>query len=435
MARKLVAAAVAVAVAAFFLLAVSGAAELHGGVRAPLLMTKESRRSVVSTDAGSITSVDVNDDSRARGSYHLEFITMEPSSLFLPVLLHADMLFYVHTGKGRVYTSVREDHEKERVEHMDVERGDVSVVEKGSVFYVQSRPSPAEESLQIHLIFVTVDDEGNSEKASNEAYSIIGDLVHGFTAKILQKGFGVSEETIQAIKRVEKPPLIIPFLHNNEMMETHTWIRRITSNTHDELANKNKKNKNKKFNFFKAKPDVENCNGWSTILTHKDLKALKSSHIEAFMVNLSKGSMTGPHWNPSASEIAIVIHGQGMVQVVCPNKAPSETYQCKETNFRVEEGDVVAVPRHRPMSHMSYNNGSLVLVGFSSITRKNLQWLAGKNSLLQTIDQEILALALNVPKSIVKDLMRSQSEPIILDCTSCAEKLEEKMEEEEVYEA
>lgn len=64
-------------------------------------------------------------------------------------------------GNGRVYTSIRED-EKESVEHADVERGDISVVEKGSVFYLQSRPSPTEESLQIHVIFNTVD-EGNSE--------------------------------------------------------------------------------------------------------------------------------------------------------------------------------------------------------------------------------------------------------------------------------
>lgn len=84
---------VAAAVVAFFLLAVNGAAELRGG---PLLVTKESRRSMVSTDAGNITSVDADDDSGGR--YHLEFIAMEPSSLFLPVLLHADMLFYVHTG-------------------------------------------------------------------------------------------------------------------------------------------------------------------------------------------------------------------------------------------------------------------------------------------------------------------------------------------------
>lgn len=152
----------------------------------------------------------------------------------------------------------------------------------------------------------------------------------------------------------------------------------------------------------------------------------------SFAVN--QGSMTGPHWNPSASEVAVVIHGEGMVQVVCPDQASSDDmYQCKESNFRVKEGDVVAVPRHRPMSHMSYNNGSLVFVGFRGIAGKNLpRWLAGKNSLLQTIDQDILALALNVPKSIVEELVRSQLEPMILDCTSCAEKLEE---EEEVYEA
>lgn len=132
---------------------------------------------------------------------------------------------------------------------------------------------------------------------------IVRAKINRFLSFVFPSDTKVSEETIQAIKRAEKPPLIIPFLHKNEisMMETQTHtrikdyfmsepaLRRITSDTHDELAKKNK-NKNKKFNFFEAKPDVENCNGWSTVLTHKDLKALKSSHIEAFMVNLSKVS-------------------------------------------------------------------------------------------------------------------------------------------------
>ena len=61
-----------------------------------LLVTKESRRTIVSTESGVITAVDVHD--RYKGAYHLEFFTLDTSSLFLPVILHTDMVFYVQTG-------------------------------------------------------------------------------------------------------------------------------------------------------------------------------------------------------------------------------------------------------------------------------------------------------------------------------------------------
>ncbi|KAL5987083.1 hypothetical protein ACLOJK_041079 [Asimina triloba] len=60
------------------------------------LVPKEERRTLVSTDYGVISAVDVDDG--YRGPYHIQFITMEPNSLFLPVMLRTDMLFYVHTG-------------------------------------------------------------------------------------------------------------------------------------------------------------------------------------------------------------------------------------------------------------------------------------------------------------------------------------------------
>lgn len=60
------------------------------------LVDKESRKVLSSSDSGLISALDVLD--RYKGVYHLQFITMEPGSLFLPVLLHADMVFYVHTG-------------------------------------------------------------------------------------------------------------------------------------------------------------------------------------------------------------------------------------------------------------------------------------------------------------------------------------------------
>lgn len=60
------------------------------------LVKRSERKSVVSTENGEVSSVRVADGTS--GFYHLQFITLEPSSLFLPVVLHSDMIFYVHTG-------------------------------------------------------------------------------------------------------------------------------------------------------------------------------------------------------------------------------------------------------------------------------------------------------------------------------------------------
>lgn len=70
----------------------------RGGVVGGQVVEKERRRVVAASDAGTVTAVDVAD---AEGTaYRLHFITMDPGALFLPVQLHADMVFYVHSGKA-----------------------------------------------------------------------------------------------------------------------------------------------------------------------------------------------------------------------------------------------------------------------------------------------------------------------------------------------
>lgn len=67
------------------------------------LVKKEERIPVVATEFGEISAIDI-DDGTGTGTgtgtqnYHIQFITLEPNSVFLPVLLHADMVFYVQTG-------------------------------------------------------------------------------------------------------------------------------------------------------------------------------------------------------------------------------------------------------------------------------------------------------------------------------------------------
>lgn len=190
---------------------------------------------------------------------------------------------------------------------------------------------------------------------------------------------------------------------------------------------RNKKKSSQLFNVFQEKPDFENCNGWSTVINRKKLPALKGSQIGIYVVNLTKGSMMGPHWNPMATEIGIAIQGEGMVRVVCSKSGTG----CKNMRFKVEEGDVFVVPRFDPMAQMAFNNNSFVFVGFSTTTKKHHpQYLTGKASVLRTLDRQILEASFNVGNTTMHQILEAQGDSVILECTSCAEEEKRLMEEE-----
>lgn len=192
---------------------------------------------------------------------------------------------------------------------------------------------------------------------------------------------------------------------------------------------RNKKKSSKLFNVFQEKPDFENCNGWSTVINRKKLPALKGSQIGIYVVNLTKGSMMGPHWNPMATEIGIAIQGEGMVRVVCSNSGTGQG--CKNMRFKVEEGDVFVVPRFHPMAQMAFNNNSFVFVGFSTTTKKHHpQYLTGRASVLRTLDRHILEASFNVANTTMHQILEAQGDSVILECTSCAE--EEKRDRKSV---
>uniref|UniRef100_A0A0E0KA30 Cupin type-1 domain-containing protein n=1 Tax=Oryza punctata TaxID=4537 RepID=A0A0E0KA30_ORYPU len=439
-----------------------GCGEASGGGH---LVQKEWRRVVVASDAGLVTAVDVAD--AAGSSYRLHFITMSPGTLFLPVQLHADMVFYVHSGRGKV-TYIEEGNSESS--SLQVQRGDVYNFDQGTILYIQSNACATRERLQIYAIFTS--DSINADDPrhpTSEAYSCVSDLLKGFEVEVLRLGFGVPREVVESIKSTKTPPAIIPYNPEEEDNEDESnWTEEIADalwgvrdphflnkkkKDKHKGKDKDKKSKSKAFNFYSGKPDVENCYGWSRSMTNRDLETLRGSNIGMFMVNLTTGAMMGPHWNPRATEIAVVTQGAGMVQIVCPSiPSGGESkrrhheeeggrgdhghgggVRCKNSSFRVKEGDVFVVPRFHPMAQISFNNDSFVFVGFSTdMGHNHPQFLAGKHSVLQVIGKEILARSLGQDNSTaVGRLLSSQRESTIMACTSCAEELERKAEEEE----
>ncbi|KAL4353291.1 hypothetical protein GQ457_06G040230 [Hibiscus cannabinus] len=390
------------------------------------LVLKHQRKLLTRTEHGEISAASITDGAKA----HLQFITLEPNAVFLPVVLHADMVFFVHTGSGTL--SWTDDDDDDDVKNVNIRKGDIYRLQQGSVFYVQSSLEAGRERLRIYAIFTNTEDD--IYEPSVGAYSSITDMVLGFDSRLLRAAFKVPDDVIEEMLGASKAPAIIHAVDNLRMFgELQARVLKAFQGSNrggffGSINGRNKK-KMKAYNVLEADPDFENCNGWSVTVDKKDLHFLKHSNIGIFMVNLTKGSMMAPHWNPRAAEIAIVLQGQGMVQVLCSSHAKKS--ECRNMRYRVEEGDVFAVPRFHPMAQISFNNDSFVFMGFSTSTEKNNpQFLAGKRSALRSLDRDILAWSFNVSKATIDHLLQPQKESVILDCTSCAEEEERLMEEE-----
>ncbi|KAK4346814.1 hypothetical protein RND71_033153 [Anisodus tanguticus] len=393
------------------------------------LVKRAERKSVVSTENGEISSVRVTDGTT--GSYHLQFITLEPNSLFLPVVLHADMVFYVHTGSGKL--TWMDENERKSV-YLRI--GDVFRLPFGIIFFLESNlEASARQKLRVYSIFANSGDDLR-EPVNNVPYSSIRNMVLGFDRKVLQAAFHVPEDVIDEVLNGTEVPAIVHGVPKSTKknlweMEAEFMKTLLGRGSYSLFDNKGNKNKNTKlFNVFQEKPDFQNCNGWSTVINMKKLPALKGSNIGIYVVNLTKGSMMAPHWNPMATEIGIAVQGEGMVRVVC-SSIGTDQQGCKNMRFRVEEGDVFAVPRFHPMAQMAFNNNSFVFVGFSTTTKKHHpQYLTGKASVLRTLDRQILEASFNVTNTTMDQILEAQGDSVILECTSCAEEEMRLMEEE-----
>ncbi|KAL5168551.1 Vicilin-like seed storage protein [Glycine soja] len=391
----------------------------HGKSKEGPVVERDQRRTLLVTEFGEITAIDIKEGQKEL-PYHLQFITLEPNSLFLPVLLQAEMVFYVHTGSGKL-TWANDDG----TSTIRLREGDVCSLNEGSVFYIQSNLEAERRKLRIYAMFTNTDD--NTYDPSIGAYSRINELVKGFDKKIMQAALKVPEDLIEAIINKTETPAIV-----HAVPEKRNIVQELEASfLKNFLGVGSNSKKLETYNIFEHDPDFKNPIGWSTAVTKKQLKSLKRTNIGFLMVNLNMGSILGPHWNAKATELTVGVDGEGMVRVVCGSGNENET-ECQNMRFKVKEGDAFLVPRFHPMAQMSFNNGPFVFLGFSTSAKKNHpQFLAGKGSVLHILDKKILARSLGVSNRTIDELLRSPEDSIIFRCSSCAEEEEKIMKEEE----
>ncbi|XP_076897846.1 vicilin-like seed storage protein At2g18540 [Bidens hawaiensis] len=369
---------------------------------------QDERWPLVSSEFGENSAVKISDGKN--GCYYLQFITLNPRSLFLPVYLHSQMVLYVNSGNGTLsWVNAEKD---DKLQQVNLKQGDVYGLSSNTVFYIENNVESFQyqpQNLQIYAIFPGSEVELQNDQRAG-VYTSVHDLVLGFDNQVLQQ-LSVPTEVIEELRVAEKQPLIV-----EGQSEMSTLMGKVGFWGIRTLLGKKKK----AYNLFSEKHDVETCFGWSATVASKELDVLKYTNFGVFMVNLNKGSMMGPHWNPSGVEVAIVLHGQGVIEVVCPGIA-GET-ECKSSRLTVEEGDVFVVPRDHPIAQISFNNDSFVFMGFSlKFKDESSQYLWGKLSILQRLDRKVLEKSFNVRNTTLDWVLSKKSEDVIYECVLCAE--------------
>ncbi|KAK4420317.1 Vicilin-like seed storage protein [Sesamum alatum] len=375
----------------------------------------------------------------ATAPMNIGFITMEPTTLFIPHYCDSTLILFIRAGEvrvGHIY--------KDEMVEKSMKMGDIYRISAGSAFYLMNTAT----SQRLHIICsIDTSQSLGMHTHTIQSFFIAGgtypiSLLSGFDHSTLSTAFNVSKAELgKMLTRQDDGPII--YLSSSPSL----WSKFLDMDQHQKLTHMRKfvqigmealeeeqptwslrkflfrmfgkigqredtksktSNGLEPYNIYHRKPDFKNNYGWINALDESDYSPLGHDDIGVYLVNLTAGSMMAPHINPRATEYGIVLRGGGTIQVVYPNRSLA-------MNTKVMEGDVFWIPRYFPFCQIASSNDSFEFLGFTTSASKNRpKFLVGANSLLHAMRGPEFAAAFGMSKARMNEIIEAQRESIIL---------------------
>ncbi|XP_052188080.1 vicilin-like seed storage protein At2g28490 [Diospyros lotus] len=409
------------------------------------LFLLRNMKAVVETEAGRMDVVEGFTGRHGGRALHIGFITMEPKALFIPQYLDSNMILFVRRGEARV-GSIYND----RLVEKRLKMGDVYRIGAGSAFYLVNTGEG-----QILHIVCSIDKTEDSGWGTFHSFFIGGgaySVLAGFDPITLSTALNVSVKVVKMITTdQELDPIVFyqdahsratwtQFLELKEEErfehlkrkvrfqepaaggndEEPTWsLRKLLNSLFGKEANRKhhdwKIKSPEPYNLYHRKPDFKNNYGWSIALDDSDYWPLGLSDVGVFLVYLTAGSMMAPHINPMAPEIAIVLRGEGEIQVVFPNGTLA-------MKAKVGPGDVFWIPQFFPFCQIASRTGPFEFFGVTTSSSYNRpQFLLGAGSILRTMMGPELAAGFGMRDvDWFSKIVRAQEQRMIFSSASAA---------------
>lgn len=135
--------------------------------------------------------------------------------------------------------------------------------------------------------------------------------------------------------------------------------------------------------------------------------------------NISKGAMAAPFYNSRSTKVAVVVAGEGYIEIACPHVSRSSSERRHQggsaayhkVSSRIRTDSVYIVPAGHPVATVASQNNNLEVVCFEINAEGNIRFpLAGRNNIFKVMEREAKELAFNTNADEVERVFGNQDQ-------------------------
>ncbi|KAH6796591.1 hypothetical protein C2S52_021145 [Perilla frutescens var. hirtella] len=365
-------------------------------------------------------------------NFRVAILEAQPQTFVVPNHWDAEIVIFVAQGRGTV-SMVQED----RRESFNIKEGDIFRIRAGTTSYLINKDN--NEKLVLAKLYQPVNTPGNFEAFFGAGGDSAESYLKAFSNEILEAAFNVRGDRLRRLFGQQKQGAILKASEEQIAALSHqqeggaAWpFRGESKGTHTH-------------NLYDKRPTFKNEYGQYYEVDSSQFRQLRNLNVDVAisLANISEGAMTAPYYNSKATEINIVVDGEGYFEMACPHLSQSQSRGGREEHYgqqretrggRREEydepqrerrgqsgyetvrshlrtGTVVVVPAGHPFVAVASNNQNLQILSFKVNAYNNEQFtLAGKRNVLNELEREAKELAFGIPAREVDEVFKRQEE-------------------------
>ncbi|XBI74109.1 hypothetical protein VPH35_067708 [Triticum aestivum] len=421
--------------------------EEHGDGRRPYVFGPRSFRRIIRSDHGFVKALRPFDEVsrllRGIRNYRVAIMEVNPRAFVVPGLTDADGVGYVAQGEGVL--TVIENGEKRSY---TVRQGDVIVAPAGSIMHLAN--TDGRRKLVIAKILHTISVPGKFQYFSAKP------LLASLSKRVLTAALKTSDERLGSLlgsrqgKEEEEKSISIVRASEEQLRELRRQASEGDQGHHWPLPPFRGDSRDT-FNLLEQRPKIANRHGRLYEADARSFHALAQHDVRVAVANITPGSMTAPYLNTQSFKLAVVLEGEGEVEIVCPHLgrdserreqehgkgrwrseeeeddrrqqrrrgsgSESEEEQDQQryetVRARVSRGSAFVVPPGHPVVEIASSRGSsnLQVVCFEINAERNERvWLAGRNNVIAKLDDPAQELAFGRPAREVQEVFRAKDQ-------------------------
>ncbi|KAK1290076.1 Vicilin-like antimicrobial peptides 2-1 [Acorus calamus] len=288
---------------------------------------------------------------RGIDNYRLAILKANPNTFIIPNHWDAEAVFFVVQGRGTI-TMLQEENR----ESHNLRVGDIMHVPAGTTTYLINNDN--NQKLYIAKILQPISTPGQVETRRDKLDRLFGQQRKGAIIR-------ASEEQIRSMSR---------------STGGRGWP------FHGESSKG-------PYNLFDKRPSLSNEHGQLFEACSEDYQQLRDLNMDVSFINISSGSMLALNYNTQATKLAIVVGGNGHIEMACPHVS----------------GTAFVVPAGHPIAIMSSGNENLRIVSFGANANNNKRFfLAGRNNIWNQMEREAKELSFGMASREVEEIIGAQ---------------------------